>query len=636
MHIRDMISRPFGIADATWRQRMMGLFLAVLTVCAYWGVLQAGFVWDDNSLTVGNPWVVSPDGWWHFWDLRQRDTPDFFPLVSSLFWLEYRVWGEFSSGWHAVNLLLHLVNVLLFWRLLVRLSLPGAWLAAAIFSVHPVNVASVAWVSEGKNTLSFLFFLLALGAWLEFDNVCSAASRRRYLWLSWLCFFLALLAKATAVVLPPLLLLLSWWRGRRLTRLQIWGSVPFFLLGLFLGTVTVEYQHAAHGGVRQLMVDGGLQGYLMTGFAIGGHALAAYVAHFLFPADLCAIYPMWTLPLHRWTTYLPAAGAVVLLVLLFCLRGRRWCRNAFFGMAALVTVLAPVLGFIPASFFQFSFCADHWAYMASAVFAIPVAWTVYRFSRIPGAWGRRLVAFAGVLILVGLAVVTWNRGVVYWSDEAFWSDTIARNPHAAIAWNNLGNCRKKAGRLREALSMYETAVRLEPGNFLYWRNLGVSKDLAGEPLGAVAALRQSQELNDDGESRLWLAHALFHSGMRREAVAEYRRVLEVEPDRVEACLMLARILTDSTEVELHNPREAAVLAAHAARSAYPFSTKLYVSALDAQAAALMAAGEPLRAAEPLRLLLRYFPEGGNPQAAVTRLEIQKRLDACLTPASAVP
>jgi hypothetical protein len=145
----------------------LGVLLVVGTILAYQPAWRAGFIWDDDDYVTNNPLLSAPDGLNRIW--FSLDSPSqYFPLVYTAFRIEHALWGLNPAGYHWTNILLHAVNGLLVWALLKRLALPGAWLAAAIFAWHPVQVESVAWVTELKNVLSLFFFLLSLLAWLKF------------------------------------------------------------------------------------------------------------------------------------------------------------------------------------------------------------------------------------------------------------------------------------------------------------------------------------------------------------------------------------------------------------------------------------------------------------------------------------
>ena len=222
---------PTQFAEDKWVENcILGGLLSLLAVLVFIPVFNAGFIWDDDQLLTGNLQVHAPDGWWTLW-LRPQ-TADYFPLTSTTLWLEYHLGHFFSlwnldylqrnaaagvwSGYHIMNVLFHATAVVLTWQTLKRLRVPGAWVAAAIFAVHPVCVESVAWISERKNTISQIFFLLAILKYLRFEE---QGRLRTYAW-ALICFTLALLAKTSVVMLPFILLLLAWWRSEALEPLR--------------------------------------------------------------------------------------------------------------------------------------------------------------------------------------------------------------------------------------------------------------------------------------------------------------------------------------------------------------------------------------------------------------------------------
>ena len=150
------VSSPAAETFPAYKPWLLALVLVILTFAAYQPTWHAGFIWDDDLLITDNPMVQAHDGLYRFW--FTTEAPDYYPLTSSFWWLQWRLWGKNAAGWHAVNILLHAADVVLIWMVLRRLRIPGAWLAALLFAVHPVNVATVAWISEQKNTLSMLFF----------------------------------------------------------------------------------------------------------------------------------------------------------------------------------------------------------------------------------------------------------------------------------------------------------------------------------------------------------------------------------------------------------------------------------------------------------------------------------------------
>src|SRR5262249_946783 len=145
----------------------LGLIIVAGTVAAYWPVFSAGFIWDDDAYVTQNQMLSAPDGLWRIW-FTAHSQSQYFPLVYTTLRIEYGFWGLNPVGYHVVNVCFHIANALLLWALLRRLTVPWPWLVAAVFALHPVQVETVAWVTELKNTESTLFYLLAIFAWLEF------------------------------------------------------------------------------------------------------------------------------------------------------------------------------------------------------------------------------------------------------------------------------------------------------------------------------------------------------------------------------------------------------------------------------------------------------------------------------------
>ena len=225
--------------------------LVVSTVIAYGPAIRGEFVWDDALYLRDNPLIKARDGLQRFW--LTTEFTDYYALSNTSFWLEWRLWGANPTGYHVTNILLHVLNALLLWQLLRQLRVGGAGWAGLAFALHPVNVRSVAWISERKNLLSALFALLTVLAFVRWLD----QKGRRWYWWAVGCFVLALLSKTAVVTLPAVLLLIVWWRSGKVSRSDFLSSVPFFALALGLGLVTIWFEQ--HRGIQaEIVQTGGL------------------------------------------------------------------------------------------------------------------------------------------------------------------------------------------------------------------------------------------------------------------------------------------------------------------------------------------------------------------------------------------
>src|SRR5438093_12065925 len=219
------------------RALVFAVVLAAVTIFAYRPAWHGGFLWDDDDYIINNKLLTAPDGWQRIW--FSLDSPSqYFPLTYSTFRIEHALWSLNTTGYHWVNLLLHVGDALLVWAVLARLRVPGAWLAAAIFALHPVQVESVAWITERKNVLMVFFFLLTLLAWIAFVD-----ERDRRAWISYclaLIFYaLALSAKATACTLPAALFLILWLQKKAINWRRTFEILPFLVLGIAMGLLAM-------------------------------------------------------------------------------------------------------------------------------------------------------------------------------------------------------------------------------------------------------------------------------------------------------------------------------------------------------------------------------------------------------------
>ena len=504
------------------RAWLLGLLLVAATLLAYQPAWQAGFIWDDDEYVTDNPLLTAPDGLKRIW--FSLDSPSqYFPLTYTVFRIERSLWGLDSAGYHWVNILLHAANALLVWRLLRRLSVSGAWLAAAIFALHPVQVESVAWVTELKNVLSLFFFLLALLSWVEFVE-----DRPKPLWrfygLALMFCALALFSKTTACTLPAALLLILWLKGKPITRSRLVQIVPFIALGAGMGLVTVWWERF-HQEVRWNFLGIGLLDRLL----VAGHAVWFYTGKLIWPANLTFMYPHWTIhpadPLaYGWLVACGGACAAIYFTRRFF--GRSVETAALFYVAT----LSPLLGFIMLYTFYYSFVADHYQYVASiGPIALAAAGITAALNRLEKRRSFLKPALGGTLLLV-LGLLTWRQSRMYADAETLWRTTITRNPDAWMAYDNLGIILSRKGQVDRAMAVFQKTLSIQPDDALARNNLGLVLCQKGRMDEAIVQFQKALAvLPNNALVRNSLGKAFLTKGQQREAMIQFQKVLENNP-----------------------------------------------------------------------------------------------------------
>ena len=477
-------------------RRLAGLVaLFAMVLAAYHPVLSAGFIWDDDSYVTFNTLLKTAGGLRRIW-LDPTASPQYYPLVFTTFWLEYQAWKLWPVGYHLVNICLHALNAVLAWRVLRRLGLPGAWWAAAIFALHPVQVESVAWITELKNVLSGCWFLLACWSYLRYDELRhdpSPASHRRwrYYGLALVSFAAALLSKTVTCTLPAVLAIMLAWRHRRLSRRDLLPLLPLLLLGAAMAAMTTWLETVHVGAGKEAWRFSAAERLL-----IAGRAFWFYLGKLLWPARLTFIYPRWSLDptsLLQWS--FPLAALVVFAGGWTC--RRRLGRGPPLALTAFVVLLSPALGFVSFYPMLFSFVADHFQYLAGlAPIALVVGTTATAVSR-GGRLARVTATIVAVAVAAALGLVTWQQGQIYRSPEALWRDTLRNNPGAWIAHNNLAVDLFLRGAIEESEVHAREALRLKPDCAEAYNSLGNVFMRQGHIDAAIAAYTKALAFRED-------------------------------------------------------------------------------------------------------------------------------------------
>lgn len=511
--------------------------LCLLVAVSYFPATLAGFVWDDVVLTMAGAihrWSGLLDLWF-----APRTLTDFeghyWPLLYTTFWLEHKLWGLAPLGYHLVNLLLHAAVTLLLWRLLLRLEVPGAWFAAALFAVHPLHVESVVWVIGRKDVLATLFYLAAVFAYLRFVE----EQRRGQYILALTLFVLGLLCKSILVTLPVALLIWHWWKQGRVTLADVRRVLPFLLLGLGIALADLSF----YKGRDPTAFDASL----LERALLAAHALGFYAGKLLWPTELAVIYPRWEVGIGDYLAWGCALGGVALLALLWSAR-HRIGRGPLAGVLFFVVTLAPTLGFVDYGYMLYSFVADRYQYLAGiGVIAILTAagtWACrWNFGLLPDARGARIIALlwpaaAGALLVV-LGTITWQQAGIYRDNFTFYSHITALNPVARFAHHSLAQAYHDRARYEDALTAYRTDNRLAreqpaPLPRISSNHIGIGRTLValGRSEQAEEHYRQAFQLTPRFPRALEnLGGFLIDQQRHRESLRHFQTLTEIAPQQ---------------------------------------------------------------------------------------------------------
>jgi len=507
-----------------WRNSdwLFCLILAVVTMLAYRPAWHGGLLWDDVA-NIATPELRSLDGLRRIW-FEPRTTQQYYPLLYSSSWLQERFLPDSTTGYHIVNLLLHIGCVVLLLKILRFLRIPGAELVTMIFALHPVNVETVAWITERKNTLSGVFALAATLWYLKFDESRSRGSYALALGL----FLLGLLSKTAIVTLPLALLVIFWWkRGAISWRRDVVPLIPFFFLSAGAGVMTrwVEYGNIGHKASSILAFSP------IERCQIAGRAFWFQLGKVLWPSNLMMFYPRWEINAAVWWQYLFPLAVVGLLGILWSLR--RWSRAPLAGVLIYIFLLLPTLGFLNQYFFIYSFVSDHWQYLACLGIITPCASGIVLFARRFKGMQAWLEPAISLLLGGALFLLTSQQSRMYTNVETLYRASLARNPDCWMAYANLGNILYQANRIPEAMDLFKQALRIKPAVGHY--SLGNALVLTGRTSEAIDQYKQALRINPDyAEAHNSLGNALALTGRTSEAIDQYKQALQIDPDYASA------------------------------------------------------------------------------------------------------
>src|SRR5437870_3251539 len=525
-----------------WSLWQAPVLIALATFAAFLPTLQNQFVnWDDPRNFLENPHYRGL-GWTQLHWMWTTHLGHYIPLTWMTLGLDYLLWGMNPVGYHLTSLLLHAANAVVSFfvvrRLLTQaLSSPSerghalavsAGFAALLFAIHPLRVESVVWVTERRDVLSGLFYLLAI---LVYLRACEqGASGRGWYWLSVAVFVCALLSKSMVVNLPVVLLILDVYPLRRLGGPIGWWSeparrvyvekIPFVLLAAAASVIALMAQLSFHAAlsVAELSVPGRL--------SVSAYGLSFYLWKMVAPVNLS---PLYELPptVNLWATpFLLSYGGVVAITALAWARRCRW-PGLLAAWLAYVVILLPVLGIFQSGP---QIAADRTTYLPGLGRAALAG------AGLLAAWRRRSFLATGlaVFLLLGLGTLTWNQVRVWHDTEKLWSHAVAIDPKSPGGQLALGLALARQGKLVEAVEHYQTALRLKPDYAEAHNNAGSALVRQGKLAEAIAHYEQALTIRPDfADAHSNVGLALARQGKLAEAIAHYERALTIRPDHAD-------------------------------------------------------------------------------------------------------
>ncbi|HTV47424.1 MAG TPA: tetratricopeptide repeat protein [Phycisphaerae bacterium] len=550
------------------RQLLASVGLILLCFAAYWPLMHAGYIWDDDVWLTNNPFVQHWSGLWYIWFAPQTST-QYYPLVYTAFLLQFKLWGLNPLGFHLVNIGLQAINAILLWRILRLMGLKSAWVAAAIWAIHPIQVETIGWVTEQKNLLSAAFGFGAALLWIKWagldmtkkvighrlqaivgpNSMQLASSHRGYMTyiLATILFVLALLAKTDICTLSAALLLIAWWKRGRITREQVFSVMPWFLFGAILASLTIYIEHGIAGAKGPAFAFSVSQRLI-----IAGKDLWFYPLKLLWPHPLLEIYPRWDVDHITPSDWLFPASAGAIPVLLWLLR-KKIGRGPLTAAVYYGITISPVLGFESFYTMIYTFVADHYQYLASVgiiVFVVEAvancfAWLnthisakpieAFKSEFNPLRPARLLAGTASVLTLATLGCLAYIQSTLYNPPEKLWGHVLN---YEKTSWQARLQLAAMEAANQDIMNAYQNMSKaiVQPGgqNLLCLEFLGLFYlDTAHDYSRAAELLGESLSM-DPYQAEVICEIALCREklGQTNQALADLERGLDLLPESV--------------------------------------------------------------------------------------------------------
>ncbi|PIS36885.1 MAG: hypothetical protein COT35_08850 [Nitrospirae bacterium CG08_land_8_20_14_0_20_52_24] len=530
----------------------------MITLLVYLPATRNDFVdWDDGAYIVENRHIRPLDLQFLQWAFTSFYAANWHPVTWISHALDVALWDLDARMHHFTNISLHAINTVLVFLLGLRLiarvrardtsdGLPSqtgtgilpAFLTALLFGLHPIHVESVAWMAERKDLLCAFFVLLSMLQYLQYTAANYKSKRSRALLLGLLFFALAAMSKPMAVTLPVILILLDIYPLKRFNLSSLTGmrplileKVPFFVISLISGILTIVAQHSA-GATAPLIYHG-----MLIRFINAIRSLVFYLEKIAFPFELAPIYPF---PLHfdPGSAVYVVSSLIVIGITIYCIW--MWPKEKPIWLTTwsiYVISLLPVIGILQVGN---QAAADRYAYLPSIAPFLLIGlggewiWRKKYSEKFPYLIGG-LAVTCFTLIFTGLSYLTVQQIKIWTNSEVLWKYEISIFPKsAALAYNNLGFIYNGRGLVDEAIEQYEKALEINPNYALALANLGNNYRKKGYPGRAKALYEKAIKVNPKYTgAMLNLADVWMSEGLVEKAVLEYEKVLEIDPESAE-------------------------------------------------------------------------------------------------------
>jgi tetratricopeptide (TPR) repeat protein len=508
------------------------------------------FVWDDDLWVTKNPQLKTAEGLYNIWFVP-GSVVQYYPLTYTSWWLDHKLWGLNPVPYRLENILLHALCAFLLYLILARLLIPGAFIAALIFVAHPVNVESVAWITERKNVLAGVFYLSSALAYLRY---CEEQRKKLY-WGAMGLFVLALLSKTAVVALPAVLLAICWLKDAKWQWKWVLRVLPFAAVATAMACVTIATERAEGAAGSEFSATA------VERVALAGQVFWFYLGKLLLPINLSFVYHKWDIGASRIAAFLPLAAVGILFAAGIGKRAS-WGRFVLIGVGYFAAAITPVAGFFDVYYMRYAYVADHFAYFAAMgliPFVVAVCDKLLR-GAVPKLVPQAKVGLGWAVVLL-CGVLSAQQAATFKDAETLWRATLRRSPDAWLARASLGGILIRSHREEEGLAELKLAQKLAPHSIEPLLLQAEGYQMLGDGTKARELLEEAKRMNPgDYRPHNALGVLFIQSGNYGRAISAFKQGLLASPHNREISGNLAMLLATCPDPAFLNPTEALDLA----------------------------------------------------------------------------